>query len=103
MPDATNEDMENGDNGATQPPNLGEMILRGMKTKLDERKKVVNASLLKKSDEYSKNLINRLVEIAATHPKKTVDDNDLYSRNLSLNEKLYKMSDDLKNFSNDDE
>lgn len=103
MPDATNEDMENGDNGATQPPNLGEMILRGMKTKLDERKKVVNASLLKKSDEYGKNLINRLVEIAATHPKKTVDDNDLYSRNLSLNEKLYKMSDDLKNFSNDDE
>ena len=85
-------------NGGENIPNLGEMILRGMKNKITEDKEMLNKKLVEKSKKYSQNLINKLVEIASTHPnaKEESDVNDLYLKNLSLNEELAKISDELK-------
>lgn len=88
------------DNGGEAIPNLGEMILRGMKNKVNEDKVRLKKEMAEKARKYSQSLINRLVEVASTHPnskKEEEDINDLYLKNLSLNEELSKMSEELKN------
>ena len=88
--------------GGEPIPNLGEMILRNMKNKVNEDKEKLNKKLAKKARKYSQNLINKLVEVASTHPKQKDEDediNDLYLKNLSLNEELSKMSEELKKIS----
>lgn len=87
------------DNGGESIPNLGEMIMRGMKNKVNEDKERLRQEMAAKARKYSQNLIKRLVEVASTHPnsRKEEDINDLYMKNLSLNEELEKISDELKN------
>lgn len=87
------------DNGGESIPNLGEMIMRGMKNKVNEDKERLRREMAAKARKYSQNLIKRLVEVASTHPnsRKEEDINDLYMKNLSLNEELEKISDELKN------
>lgn len=108
MEDTANEDNSvpnegggeaNDQSDAGTMPNLGEMILHGMKSKIEEKKKVINRNALKRAENYSHFLINRLVEVASTHKeKKNNDINDIYLKNLSLNEELEEISKDLKNF-----
>lgn len=100
IPDA-NEGGNNGSQTDTDlTPNLGEMILHGMKSKIDERKNVISKDAMKRAENYSRLLIKRLVEVASTHneEKKTDDINDIYLKNLSLNEELEQISKDLKGF-----
>ena len=100
IPDA-NEGGNNGSQTDTDlTPNLGEMILHGMKSKIDERKKAIRQDAMKRAENYSRLLIKRLVEVASTHneEKKTDDINDIYLKNLYLNEELEQISKDLKGF-----
>ena len=101
MGDAAAEDGATApDNGGETIPNLGEMILRGMKNKVNEDKEKLNKELANKARKYSQNLIKKLVEVASTHPSQKKDEediNDLYLKNLSLNEELSRMSEELKN------
>ena len=100
IPDA-NEGGNNGSQTDTDlTPNLGEMILHGMKSKIDERKKAIRQDAMKRAENYSRLLIKRLVEVASTHneEKKTDDINEIYLKNLSLNEELEQISKDLKDF-----
>ena len=100
IPDA-NEGGNNGSQTDTDlTPNLGEMILHGMKSKIDERKKAISHDAMKRAENYSRLLIKRLVEVASTHneEKKTDDINDIYLKNLYLNEELEQISKDLKGF-----
>lgn len=93
------------DNGGENIPNLGEMILRGMKNKVNEDKVRLKKEMAEKARKYSQNLIKRLVEVASTHPnskKEEEDINDLYLKNISLNEELSKMSEELKNIGEKD-
>lgn len=94
---ATNTTPEQ-DNGGEAIPNLGEMIMRGMKNKVNEDKERLRREMAAKARKYSQNLIKRLVEVASTHPnsRKEEDINDLYMKNISLNEELEKISDELK-------
>lgn len=110
MQDTANEDNaipdanEGGNNGSQTDtdltPNLGEMILHGMKSKIDERKKAISQDAMKRAENYSRLLIKRLVEVASTHneEKKTDDINEIYLKNLYLNEELEQISKDLKGF-----
>lgn len=100
IPDA-NEGGNNGSQTDTDlTPNLGEMILHGMKSKIDERKKAIRQDAMKRAENYSRLLIKRLVEVASTHneEKKTDDINEIYLKNLYLNEELEQISKDLKGF-----
>lgn len=105
MSDAANEDnmegMESPGNNETPSPNLGEMILRNYKNKISEDKKKLKKSLLEKSQNYSHVLINKLANIASSHVEEKQDINDIYLRNLSLNEELTKISEELKDISSD--
>lgn len=110
MQDTANEDNaipdanEGGNNGSQTDtdltPNLGEMILHGMKSKIDERKKAISQDAMKRAENYSRLLIKRLVEVASTHneEKNTDDINEIYLKNLYLNEELEQISKDLKGF-----
>ena len=71
-----------------------------MKSKIDERKKVISKDAMKRAENYSRLLIKRLVEVASTHneEKKTDDINEIYLKNLYLNEELEQISKDLKGF-----
>ena len=100
IPDA-NEGGNNGSQTDTDlTPNLGEMILHGMKSNIDERKKAIRQDAMKRAENYSRLLIKRLVEVASTHneEKKTDDINEIYLKNLYLNEELEQISKDLKGF-----
>lgn len=103
MSDAANEDnmegMESPGNSEIPSPNLGEMILRNYKNKISEDKQKLKKSLLEKSQSYSHILINKLSKIASSHVEEKQDINDIYLRNLSLNEELIKMSEELKDIS----
>lgn len=100
IPETNGTNSDQGDNGVI--PNLGEMILHGMKNKIEQKRKNLDNNVLSISERYSQNLIKRLVEVASTHKeKKNEDVNDIYLKTLSLNEELEQISKELRHF--DDE
>lgn len=104
MNSAANEDganaMDNGgqdntsgqDNSINASPNLGEMLTRVAKERIDEKKEEITRNATERNMRYSQLLTDRLLEKINTKKKTKVENVQMFDKTFFLNEELDKIS-----------